>query len=1689
MAKRIDVIFGSKIDDAGALEDLKKVQMKISKSDIEIKPTLDDSSIKQFQKNLNITIDKVTKLKKLTSSFVSNGAYYNVTQQQSKNHQYYPAEFTIDEDKTVSSLDQKLKNLYRTAIETQDNINSATKAGTETYANYWRNALSEIEKQIQETESNLNKFAYAGESDSALNRLKGKFELSKSSEDAIKEKKAFDELDVSVNNLISSKTKLAKAEAYGSSDETINALKQEVSLWENKINKIKEASYATDELKKKADEGINQANVLSSSAGAKTLEKQSIEDLKTYDSTLKKLVKTEKERLSIKNKIKNGSIEDTNQTQDYITALNSQISSYKKYLDQLETGMKNTDALNDALNRRAQAEKEVASESARLNAQQQKQISLTDQLSKSFDNMVKNFLNYGLAYKVFEYMEQAFVQSIQTIKDLNAAMVDVQMVTGDTTSQTMELADQYSEMAKELGATTTEIANGASEWLRQGKSVEETNQLLEASMILSKVGAIESSEATELLTSTLNGYKLEAEDAMHVVDAMSKVDLEAATSVEELAVALQNTANIARVNGVEFEELLGMVGAVSEATRRSASVVGNSFKTIFSRMTNVAAGKDTDDEGESLNDVETALKNNGILLRDSVGDWRDMYDVISEVADKWSSFNDVQRSQISTAIAGTRQREIFEALMENWDRSQTLTEAALSSEGSAMEKFEIYLEGIEARIKSLTATFEDFVYSEGTVNIFNFLIDSAKKLIEILDFLINNDFGRLISMSGAVVLAVSKITQAINVMNGALEVSKAGAGVNGIVKVFETIISLKGGLVNTISSLSNGFSSIKMSEIASGTNAAVASFKALGGTIASAGSILMSSPFVVTTAVVAGIYGITKYIDGLRMSLEEIESAISEVSTSIDTAEGLIDELKQKQDSGSITQKELEYLNILEKQNEQLKERLELLNQQKYIEESNNRSTEGFDGIEGLDRKFADFVYNTLGWKGDRVDPGIKSTDWLVDEYKDLQDKLPNQLVGSEQWEETSERISELESIFLDWASAIAEAESNEYDLTEADEYRLGVLEELGLWQEYVKDSTEETTNELSEQATETANVIGEFENLANGLELVSSAQEEAASTGVLSLDTINSIIERYPAMTEQLTNYLLGLASTEDVLSALQNAYSVDEQNAYNNIIAKLKLQENYYSLLSQMDAGLLQQFASDYGVDVSNHSNYAQAKGEIETQLLSQVAEMWSEYYGTQLKNIDQLRNALGDGLPPDVAAKFKKIVDSFDSAVQGLNYVYDQSFVIKLSNSYKQIGNAAKQAASSSGSAADSASDAQEAYNDLLDMTIKMLKKKKELEKEALNEQLDGYKKLIDARKELLEQEQDEYDHKRELEDRNKTIASLEAQIAELQFDTSAEGTKKRLELEEELAEEKRDLEDYQHDYSIEQQENALDAEEERYEEYINAQIDEIDRYLDETGKIEAEAIRLINERSEALFNDLIQYNRTYGDSLDSTVINAWNNAVGAVNNYKAALDSAADSAARLASYSGGGYSGSTTTTTNKSPSTSLNKPAPVEKSVTYKVYNAFGKMVLETEDASKVRAYMALHPATTGTYFMKETYANGKLKLERNTYHKGLDAGFVGNVKGNEQFVKALKGEAFITKEQQDKFMGNILPKIVSRASSYGSTSFDNLLNITVQGNLDTETVPKIEAIVKETFSKLNSAMFKGGYKRNTSTVAI
>ena len=302
------------------------------------------------------------------------------------------------------------------------------------------------------------------------------------------------------------------------------------------------------------------------------------------------------------------------------------------------------------------------------------------------------------------------VQQLKEVYDnvvkLDSAVVNLSMVTGYNRDRTKELVASYSEMAQELGAVTSEVAAAADDWLRQGYSLEDTNELIKTSTALSKIGLIDSAEATQYLTSAIKGYKVEINDAMSIADKLSAVDMAAAVSVGGLAEGMSKTANSARLAGVEMDTLLGYLAAVGEVTQQDMASIGNAFKTMFARYSNVKLNKLVDDDGESLNDYERILTRVGIRLRDNLGEFRDFTDVLDDVQAKWSSLTEVEQSAIATALGATRQKENVLTLMENYGKAMEYAGISADSAGTAMEKYDAYSQGIEANIARARASFE-----------------------------------------------------------------------------------------------------------------------------------------------------------------------------------------------------------------------------------------------------------------------------------------------------------------------------------------------------------------------------------------------------------------------------------------------------------------------------------------------------------------------------------------------------------------------------------------------------------------------------------------------------------------------------------------------------------------------------------------------------------------------------------------------------------------------------------------------------------------------------------------------------------------------------------------------------------------------------------------------------------------------
>lgn len=268
---------------------------------------------------------------------------------------------------------------------------------------------------------------------------------------------------------------------------------------------------------------------------------------------------------------------------------------------------------------------------------------------EAFNTKVVNA--FGVAIWTFVL---ASIKAIYTnVKNLDKALTNLQIATGNTREETAKLLTSYSKLAKQMGATTTEVANSADAWLRQGYTVEETTQLIQESMILSKLGQIDSAEATKALTSAMKGYKIEVQDSMSIVDKFTAVDMQAAVSAGDIATAMAETATSADIAGVSMDKLIGYISSVAETTQDGAESVGTFYKTLFARMGNIKVGNFVDNEtGESLNDVEKVLNGVGISLRDSRDNFRDFDQVLDETAASWNSYTNTQKHALATAFAG-----------------------------------------------------------------------------------------------------------------------------------------------------------------------------------------------------------------------------------------------------------------------------------------------------------------------------------------------------------------------------------------------------------------------------------------------------------------------------------------------------------------------------------------------------------------------------------------------------------------------------------------------------------------------------------------------------------------------------------------------------------------------------------------------------------------------------------------------------------------------------------------------------------------------------------------------------------------------------------------------------------------------------------------------------------------------------
>ncbi len=235
-------------------------------------------------------------------------------------------------------------------------------------------------------------------------------------------------------------------------------------------------------------------------------------------------------------------------------------------------------------------------------------ITAKDKASGVFDLLKKNALSLGATVAAY-FGAKSFLGAIQGAAEFEAKLSEVKGVLSATTDDMVLLR----KAAEDAGATTkfsaTESADALGNLGRAGLSVADSIAALPPTLQLAQAGQIGLAESAEIVTRTLAGFNLEANQSGRIADVLAKGANASNTSVAGLAQALSYAGPTAKSLNLSLETTVALLGKFADGGI-DASRGGTALNAILSQFLDPASKFRTElaAMGITTNDFEAALR-------------------------------------------------------------------------------------------------------------------------------------------------------------------------------------------------------------------------------------------------------------------------------------------------------------------------------------------------------------------------------------------------------------------------------------------------------------------------------------------------------------------------------------------------------------------------------------------------------------------------------------------------------------------------------------------------------------------------------------------------------------------------------------------------------------------------------------------------------------------------------------------------------------------------------------------------------------------------------------------------------------------------------------------------------------------------------------------------------------------------
>lgn len=724
------------------------------------KGSMNDGSLE----NMRVKIEQVNGEMKIARDFM---LYFN----ESKNG------FKLVDDDTIRTTEKMVQHLNeeKNIINATNEEANAIKAKLAEQEKYYKNIKNEVnnlyslktkllsadelqtaelEKQIKQTKERISynnkQIDKKDLRDNSLDRQINDLEVAK--------QKQLDLASAKSQDVVNTK-EIAQAER-----EAIAALKERQAI-EAQVDKI-QLSMDTGETESKIEALISRTNQWTDTEGKARISTESLtnaldklgiasnEYLKTPTEERQKALIEANEQLSIEYKKVASELRSMNAEfakdsaidslrQQYQTFYSENGKAHKVFGNQLKSAI-------SELAHGAEVPKQRVAELKRelLDAKNAcKELGLTGQTwFQSLGDKIKQLSTYLSGTVIIGKLLQTGKEMVDNVSKIDTSLMELEKVSDLTADGLERVTDRSFKLGKSLAKTGTDVLDAVTTFKRAGYDIEDSMSYAEQALKTTNISENlkDAGQAADSIVNIMKGFKNETpEFATKINDAVNQVSNTEAVDFDNLIDGATRLSAVADQAGMSFEQMLGTLTGGYEILGNMEKVATGQI-TIFSRLQ--AIQLDGEEEVSTVAKLQetfnNATKGAVNIVDQTTGQLRNVYDILDDVANVWYELDKNTREALAIEAAGIRQKNVFLAMMQNWEGVKDAVESASDSVGSADVENEKYIKSIQGRVENFERSVQQLSRTVLDSDIIKWFVDLGTTGVNAIDKIVNT-FGSL----------------------------------------------------------------------------------------------------------------------------------------------------------------------------------------------------------------------------------------------------------------------------------------------------------------------------------------------------------------------------------------------------------------------------------------------------------------------------------------------------------------------------------------------------------------------------------------------------------------------------------------------------------------------------------------------------------------------------------------------------------------------------------------------------------------------------------------------------------------------------------------------------------------------------------------------------------------------------------